>query len=96
MSAVQKQMTEPAPVDADKPPLRLYRPMLRIPWKLSQAKRRAIVDRVFEIVMTGTTAERLAAVRLMLEMDRSNLGRLRLWFEECKVRKTGSGANAQR
>jgi hypothetical protein len=82
MAAVTEQSPEQVEVDPGKPSLCLYRPMIRTPWKLSRAKRQAVVDRVFQIVMTGKPLESLAAIRLMLEMDRINLARLKTRIDE--------------
>ena len=82
VSAIPERITVPDALDTPEPSLRVFRPDLRTPWKLSRARRRDIVNRVLEIVFTGTTGESLAAVRLILEMDRINLEQLKKFIED--------------
>jgi hypothetical protein len=61
------------------PALHLFRPYVRDPWPLTAEQRHAIVDSVLDILARGKNArDRIAAARLILEMDWINLEQLRL------------------
>jgi hypothetical protein len=65
------------------PTVRLVRPLVRNPWPLTAEQRRALVDCVFGIIASSKDdRDRLAAVRLLLELDWLNLEQERLGRRE--------------
>jgi hypothetical protein len=70
-----QELTSP-PVAAK---LRLFGQQVREPWPLSPQQRKALVECVLSIVAHARNdRDRIAAARLVLEMERANLERLRL------------------
>jgi hypothetical protein len=53
--------------------LRLVQPVIRDPWSLTAVQRLTVVNCVVRIVAFGEPRDQLAAMRLLLEMDKVNL-----------------------